>query len=56
LYLEEYGVTLECLLVMKDVVKDALSCLDIDELTIPLEEMLDVLSKSQHNNIKFPIV
>jgi hypothetical protein len=38
LLLEEYGVTFEYLPGKKNVVADALSCLDIDELTIPQEE------------------
>ena len=34
---------------------DALSRLDIDELTIPQEEALAILSDSQQSNIKFPM-
>jgi RNase H-like domain found in reverse transcriptase len=55
LLLEEYGVTFEYLPGKKNVVADALSCLDIDELTIPQEEALAILSESQHSNIKFPM-
>jgi hypothetical protein len=36
-------------------VADALSCLDIDELTIPQEEALAILSESENSIIKFPI-
>jgi RNase H-like domain found in reverse transcriptase len=39
----------------ENVVADALSCLDIDELTIPQEEALTILLESQHSNIKFPM-
>jgi RNase H-like domain found in reverse transcriptase len=53
--LEEYGVTFEYLPGEKNVVADALSCLDIDELMIPQEEALSLLSESEHNNIKFPM-
>ena len=38
----------------KNVVADALSCLDIDELMIPQEESLTLLSESENSNIKFP--
>ena len=34
---------------------DALSHLDIDELTIPPEEVLAILSESQYSKIKFPM-
>jgi hypothetical protein len=46
LLLEEYGVTFEYLSGKKNVVADALSCLDIDELTITQEEALAILSES----------
>jgi hypothetical protein len=36
-------------------VADALSCLDIDELTIPQEEALALLSESENSIIKFPM-
>jgi RNase H-like domain found in reverse transcriptase len=55
LLLEEYGVTFEYLPGKKNVVADALSCLDIDELTIPHEEALAILLESQHRNIQFPM-
>jgi hypothetical protein len=54
LLLEEYGVTFEYLPGKENVVADALSCLDIDELTIPKEETLALLSESENSNIKFP--
>ena len=44
LLLEEYGVTFEYLPGKKNGVADALSCLDIDELMIPQEEALTLLS------------
>jgi RNase H-like domain found in reverse transcriptase len=53
--LEEYVVILEYLPGKKNVVSDALSCLDIDELMIPQEEALVILLESQHSNIKFPM-
>jgi hypothetical protein len=40
LLLEEYGVTFEYLPGKKNVVADALSCLDIDSLKIEEEEVL----------------
>jgi hypothetical protein len=55
LLLEEYGVTFEFLPGKKNVVTDALSCLDIDSLKILQEEALVILTESQHNNIKFPM-
>ena len=39
----------------KNVVADALSCLDIDDLKIHEEEALTLLSESEHSNIKFPM-
>ena len=53
--LEEYGVTIEYLPGKKDVVADALSRLDIDDLKIQEEEALTLLSESEHINIKFPM-
>jgi hypothetical protein len=55
LLLEEYGVTFEYLPGKKNVVADPLSCLNIDELTIPQEEALAILLESQHSNFKFPM-
>jgi hypothetical protein len=53
LLLEEYGVTLEYLSgkKKKNVVADALSCLDIDSLKIQEEEVLTLLSGSENNSI-----
>jgi RNase H-like domain found in reverse transcriptase/Reverse transcriptase (RNA-dependent DNA polymerase) len=55
LLLEEYGVTFEYLQGKKNVVADALSHLHIDELKIPPEEDITLLSGSEHSNIKFPM-
>jgi hypothetical protein len=53
LLLEEYGVTFEYLLgkKQKNVVADALSCLDIDSLKIQEEEVLIILTGSENNGI-----
>jgi hypothetical protein len=55
LLLEEYGVKFEYLPGKKNVVADALSCLDIDELRIQTEEAFTFLPESEHSNIKFPM-
>jgi Aspartyl protease len=55
LLLEEYGVTFEYPPGKKSVVADALSCLDIDELKNTPEEVLTLLSGSEHSNINFPM-
>jgi hypothetical protein len=55
LLLEEYGVTFEYLPGKKNVVGDALSRLDIDDLKIQDEEALILLSEAQISNIKFPM-
>ena len=55
LFLEEYGVTFEYFPEKKNVVADALFCLDIDELKIQEEEALTLLSESEHSNIKLPM-
>jgi Integrase zinc binding domain len=55
LLLGEYGVTFEYLPGKKNVVADALSCLGIDEVLIPQDKALAILSESQHSNIKFPM-
>jgi hypothetical protein len=53
LLLEEYGVTFEYLpgKIQKNVVADALSCIDIDSLKIQEEEVLTLLSGSENNSI-----
>jgi hypothetical protein len=56
LLLEENGVTFEYLPGQKNVVADALSLLDIDELTIPQEEALAILSESQHSNMHTALI
>jgi hypothetical protein len=52
LLLEEYGVRYEYLPGKKNVVADALSCLDIDSLKIQEEsqEVLTLLSGSENNS------
>jgi Integrase zinc binding domain len=47
--------TFEYLPEKTNVVADALSCLDIDDLVIPQKEALSLLSESEHSNIKFPM-
>jgi hypothetical protein len=57
LLFEEYGVTFEYVSGKKNVVADALSCLDIDSLNIQ-EEVSTLLSGSENssiNNIKLTI-
>jgi hypothetical protein len=55
LLLEEYKVTFEYFPGKTNVLADALSCLDIDELTIPQEEALAILSESENSIINFPM-
>jgi hypothetical protein len=55
LLLEEYGVSFEYLPEKKNVVADALSSSDIDDLKIQQEEALTLLSESEQSNIKFPM-
>jgi Integrase zinc binding domain len=55
LLLEEYGVSFEYLPGMKNVVVDALSCLDIDGLKIQEEEALTLLAESEITSIMFPM-
>jgi hypothetical protein len=55
LLLEEYGVKFEYLPGKKNVVANALSCLEIDELRIQTEEPLKFLRESEHSSIKFPM-
>jgi RNase H-like domain found in reverse transcriptase len=55
LLLEEYGESFEYLPGKKNVVADALSRLDIDDLKIQQEEALILLSESEQSNIKFPM-
>jgi hypothetical protein len=54
LLLEEYGVTFEYLSGKKNVVADALSRLNIDELRIQDEEAFTFLPELENNNINFP--
>jgi RNase H-like domain found in reverse transcriptase len=55
LLLEEFWVTFEYLRGKKNVVADALSRLEIDELKSPPEKVLKLLSGSEHSNIKFTL-
>jgi hypothetical protein len=58
LLLEEYGIIFEYLPGKKNVVADAVPCLDIDSLKIQEEEVLTLLSGSENNSIsviKFPM-
>ena len=54
LLLEEYGVTFEYLSGKKNIMADALSWLDIDELEIHKEQFFTLLLELEHSNIKFP--
>jgi hypothetical protein len=51
LLLEEYGVKFDYLTGKINIVADALSCLDIDNLKIQEEEVLTLLSDSESNSI-----
>jgi hypothetical protein len=51
LFLEEDGVSFEYVPGKKNVVADALSCLDIDSLKIQEVEVLTLLSGSENNSI-----
>jgi hypothetical protein len=53
LLLEEYEITFENLPRKKNVVAEVLSCLDIDELIIPQQKVLAILSEPEHSSIKF---
>jgi hypothetical protein len=55
LLMEEYGVTFEYLPGKKNAVADALSCIEIDELIIPQDKALAILSESEYSNINFPM-
>jgi hypothetical protein len=55
LLLEEYGVSFEYLPGKINVIADALSRLDIDDLKIQKEEALALLFESEFSNIKFPM-
>jgi hypothetical protein len=52
LLLEEYGVTFEYLPGKKNVVVDALSCLDIDSLKIQEEAEKDSRKRSIHTSLR----
>jgi hypothetical protein len=52
LLLEEYGVTFKYLPGKESVTADALSFLDINELTIPQEEALSLLLESNNKKQK----
>jgi hypothetical protein len=52
---EDYGISYEYLPGKKNVVADALSRLDIDDLRVEEEETLALLSVSEFSNINFPM-
>jgi hypothetical protein len=52
----EYGETFEYLPGEKNVVADAFSLLDINDLRIQEEEKLALVSESERSNIQFLIV
>jgi hypothetical protein len=54
LILEECEVTFQYLPRKKNVVADALTFLDMDELKIPLDKVLKLYSESEDSSIKFP--
>ena len=55
LLLEEYGIQFQCLSGMKNVVADALSRLDIEDIARPVGEIATLMNAAEKTTSEFPI-